>query len=403
MRWLNILHAYQPPDWDRRVIERVVRESYWPLTVFLRDHPTVKLTLNIAGSLTEQLASHGHRQVLHGLKLLVERGQVELTTMPKYHPLLPLLTDEEVTTQIEANQAANRRAFGAVYQPRGLFPPELAIDARTGPQAHAFGLSWLVADELALTGRFGERLPTGTSWTGTDVRVLFRHRQLSDLLAFELQLSHVTEFVRRLPEFGLQDDILITAMDAENLGHHRPGAEAAWQALVTQPNVETLTVSEFLRFSVKPQSIIPRPTSWATDDHDLAKGVPYPLWQNPENPIHQALHRLADKARETLLVHRHHRGYTEARQRLDRAQASDVFWWASMRPWWDAPIVLREAAEFARALDPLDLKPNPLETAWLEVERTVQEWEQTGRAAGARAKYLDEHRAPRFFGGQHVT
>lgn len=403
MRWINILHAYQPPDWDRAIIDRVARESYAPLVAFLRATPTVKVTLNVAGSLTEQLASRGHDALLRGLADCARRGQVELMTMPKYHALLPLLTPDELARQVGENDATNRALLGPAYRPTGFFPPELAIDAASGRQIEQSGAQWTVLDELARAGHFGaaDRQPDGV-WAETDLRLLFRNRRISDYLAFEgvADAPRFTDLVRSL---GFTGDTLVTALDAENLGHHRPDAAAAWQHLVTRPDVETCTASEYLRFPTRPAVVTPVPTSWSTDDHDLAKGVPYPLWDNPENPMHRALHRLARGARDVLVAHRGGAGYTEARRRLDRAQASDVYWWASLRPMWDPTIVLREAREFVTALDPLRLEPHPLAGLWSDLARTVADWEQTGKARAARAHYLDDHRAERFFAGHHVT
>lgn len=404
MRWVNVLHAYQPPDWDPAIIRRVAQESYRPLTEFLLAHPTVNITLNLAGSLTEQLVAHRQGRVLQNLKILIGRGQVECMMTPKYHPIVPFLTNEELAAQVSANGATNRKAFGTRYQPKGFFPPELACDDRTGTQAEAVGARWIILDELAYQGRFGAVGPEQHfRWAGTDVRVLFRDRRVSDYLAFTLRPGSVRSFSELMGTLQVRGGTIVTAMDAENLGHHRPGADRAWQQLITQPDVETLTVSALLAFPGTMRDISPIPSSWSTDDHDLAKHIPYPLWDHPENPVHRALHRLFAETRQTVLVHRQHPGYTEARQRLDRAQASDVFWWASMRPWWNAPIVLREAEELYRASEPLQLAPNQLAAAWEQVRSVTNEWEATGRAAAARAAYVERHRPSLFFAGQHIS
>lgn len=404
MRWVNILHAYQPPDWDPKIIRRVARESYLPLTQFLLDHPTIKITLNLAGSLTEQLAAHRQGRILQNLKTLIGRGQVECMMMPKYHPIIPFLTDEELRSQVEANAIANRKALGTRYQPKGFFPPELACDIQTGTQAESLGARWIVLDELAYEGRFTTVNPEQHfRWTDTDLRVLFRNRRVSDYLAFKMSPGSVGSFSELMKTLQVEGETVVTAMDAENLGHHRPGADRAWQQLITQPDVETLTVSALLAFPSKTRNLTPVPSSWSTDNHDLAKKIPYPLWKHPENPVHSALHRLYNETREVLLVHREHPGYTEARLRLDRAQASDVFWWASMRPWWDAPIVLRESAELYHAIDPLRLAPNPLDAAWEHVQAITNEWETTGQATVARTRYVELHKPSLFFAGQHIS
>lgn len=403
MDWVNILHAYQPPDWDPHIVDRVARECYDPLAAFLEAAPDIKITLNITGSLCEQLAARGRRPLLRRLGDLTRRGQIELTTTPKYHALLPFVTPDELERQVIENTATLRTYLGITDSPAGFFPPELAVDESSGRLIDRLGQRWVILDELAATEGFGtiDTQPTAR-WSGTDVRILFRHRGLSDYLAFQAieEAPRFTDLVRSL---GFGGDTLITAMDAENLGHHRPAAAGAWQRLVTRPDVKTITASELLRFPTKIVDLLPRPTSWSTDDHDLARRVPFPLWDHPENPVHRALHRLARAARALLVAHRDRPGYTEARRRLDRAQASDVYWWASMRPMWDATIVLREAREFVTALEPLRLDPHPLSDLWTDLSKTVADWEQSGRAAAARSTYLHDHRSTRFFAGHHLT
>lgn len=59
MIWANFFHIYQPPHWPKTIIAKVARESYRPLLKILNRHPHLKITLNISGSLTEQLARNG--------------------------------------------------------------------------------------------------------------------------------------------------------------------------------------------------------------------------------------------------------------------------------------------------------------------------------------------------------
>ena len=56
MIWAPLLHIYQPPTQFAEVLKRITEESYIPLVEFLTRNPQAKLTLNIPGSLTQQLA-----------------------------------------------------------------------------------------------------------------------------------------------------------------------------------------------------------------------------------------------------------------------------------------------------------------------------------------------------------
>ena len=59
MRWSNFFHIYQPPAWNADIIRRVTTEAYQPLLDILERHPKLQITLNITGSLIEQLADGG--------------------------------------------------------------------------------------------------------------------------------------------------------------------------------------------------------------------------------------------------------------------------------------------------------------------------------------------------------
>src|SRR5262245_51420394 len=112
MIWANFLHFYQPPTQKKYWIDKITAESYRPLVQGLLRHPQAKVTLNINGVLDRLLDQHGHRDVLEGIKQLVARGQVELTGSAMYHPLLPMLPDEEIVRQVELNTVTHKEYFG---------------------------------------------------------------------------------------------------------------------------------------------------------------------------------------------------------------------------------------------------------------------------------------------------
>ena len=49
---------------DVKIIKKVARESYIPLFRILKKHAQIKVTLNINGSLTKQLAEHKLNEIL---------------------------------------------------------------------------------------------------------------------------------------------------------------------------------------------------------------------------------------------------------------------------------------------------------------------------------------------------
>ncbi|MBU2228804.1 hypothetical protein KJ810_00175, partial [Patescibacteria group bacterium] len=83
--WATLLHIYQPPGWDEKIVRKVARESYIPLFRILKKNPQIKITLNINGSLTEQLAQYKLNEIITNIKLLAGREQIEFTGSAMYH------------------------------------------------------------------------------------------------------------------------------------------------------------------------------------------------------------------------------------------------------------------------------------------------------------------------------
>ena len=81
MLWANFFHIYQPPNWDKRIIKKVATESYRPFVNILKKNPNIKVTLNISGSLTEQL----HQQGIEYLSKVKDSGKNIQITYPVHN------------------------------------------------------------------------------------------------------------------------------------------------------------------------------------------------------------------------------------------------------------------------------------------------------------------------------
>src|SRR5262245_19897563 len=113
MYWANFVHLYQPPTQTRAIVDKVTRECYRPLVALLSHRPSARLTVNVSGTLAEQLDRYGHRDVVRGLAELAEAGQIEPCGSAMFHPILPLLPEQEIRRQIKLNEQACRKYFGA--------------------------------------------------------------------------------------------------------------------------------------------------------------------------------------------------------------------------------------------------------------------------------------------------
>ncbi len=347
MYWANFLHFYQPPTQKKYWIDKITAESYRPLVQGLLQHPKAKVTLNINGVLDTLLDQHGHRDVLDGIRQLLERGQLELTGSAMYHPLLPMLPDDEVIRQIELNTATHRKYFGDLYQPKGFFPPEMAFSKHVAEIVAKLGYEWIIADELSCADQH-RQVDYSKIYTVEgldDFAIYFRERATSfKILSGQLGTGQL--LIQGLSDRLKKDEYLLTAMDGETFGHHRPGLELLLFEIADSPQIENVLITDLPKHFTKREAIDPRPSTWALMEKDLERNKPFSRWLDDDNPIHKGqweLTRLAidvvHKAKSTT------KGFSAARELLDRALHSDQYWWASARPWWSLEMIERGAKE----------------------------------------------------------
>lgn len=402
MRWINFFHIYQPPEWNADIIRRVCDESYRPMLEIMRRHPKIKITLHISGSLTEQLVALGLDDVLTTIKDLLGRGQIELLGGAMYHPILPLLPEPEIRRQIMLQHELHTRAFGAAYRPRGFYPPEMAYGDILEPILRDLGYEWVLVDE-AVTGMIGTASFERRYSTPGGLGLVFRNRHLSDYLSFRANVSRSEEALQTLRSDSRSGEHLITAMDGENLGHHRHGVDRLWEILVTDKHVSTETVSVYRSSLITEASLSPVAASWSSQPRELRYHIPYGLWNHPDNPIHKLQWELTYYIINAIENAKSDPQYDAARLLLDQVLTSDKYWWASASPWWDMPIVIRETQRLADVIRPLKtLDPNirnAVARLMEQISATTELWDRTGLAKKRQATYLEDTGDVRYMGG----
>jgi alpha-amylase/alpha-mannosidase (GH57 family) len=157
--------------------------------------------------------------VLPAYREAVQRGQIEISTTPLYHPILPLLCDsdiarvanpatplprrafrqpEDAREQLRRAREYHQRVFGA--KPAGLWPSEGSVSDQALTIAMEEGFQWFGTDEGVLgrtlnVGFFrdtsglpanSDRLykPYRVQLAGSSITGLFRDHHLSDLIGF---------------------------------------------------------------------------------------------------------------------------------------------------------------------------------------------------------------------------
>lgn len=324
MLWLNFLHIYQPPTLEKDLLLRITQEAYLNIIKILKNNPRHKLTLNITACLTEYLHQVGSHKLIKDIKLLVNRGQVELTGTAAFHPLLPLIPLKEVERQIKVNTEINRRHFGAAYAPRGFYLPEMAYSAKVGRAIKRAGFSWIILDEISLDGRINnDHLDSTRKYKikGIGLNVIFRNRKISR--------TYVPDSIHQLLGQDDPPSVVVSATDGELYGHKYIDRAKIISKILKNKNLVTATISEFLK-SIKQQTKVDLiPSSWESTPAELAKKIPYSLWQHPLNKIHQKLWQLADFALNLNYRYAQNPNHFASRLHLEKGLASCTFWWAS--------------------------------------------------------------------------
>jgi alpha-amylase/alpha-mannosidase (GH57 family) len=311
------------------------------------------------------------RRVIPEYRAAAERGQVELSTSPFYHPILPLLCDtdvylrthpaaavprppyrraEDAAAQLARARHCHARLFGR--EPAGLWPSEGSVSDAVVELAAAAGFQWMATDEGILgrsLGREFRRDPQGrledpeplyraysVQAGASQIGCLFRDHSLSDVIGFVYAgwdpEDAASDFVARLVDSGRrfaaasggEEATISIILDGENAWEHfegggRPFLRALYGKLSGHPELRTVKMSEA---SARSPRALPGifPGSWIDGNFFIWIGHPDDLraWRQLRD-ARQMFDRVAPGARAE--------DRESAYQELLIAEGSDWFWW----------------------------------------------------------------------------
>jgi hypothetical protein len=329
---------------------------------------------------------------------LAEQGQIEFTGSAMYHPILPLIPEDEVIRQIKLNTEVNKHYFGDVYSPRGFFPPEMCYSNKIARIVSKLGFQWIIIDEISFNGRIGkvayDRIYT-IDGLG-DFLVFFKERPFSAGITYGMYPS-ARPFIEALGNKPATDTYLLSGTDGEVYGHHRPGQENLLSEVFGQGSPATCTISELVdKFTVR-ETVSPVASSWSTWEDEMDAGIPYPQWQYPGHVLHELQWQLINLVLRIIkntpedIPH-----YSEARSSVDKGLHSCQLWWASCRPWWSVDMIEWGAGELYNAIQVLGDTASYSESEEVRrlfdaVVNTAKDWQNSGKAQHLKKKYMEEH------------
>jgi alpha-amylase/alpha-mannosidase (GH57 family) len=236
-------------------------------------------------------------QVLRGVlplhRRMAESGQIELSTTPFYHPILPLLVNMEcareampglpmpdqradfapdAAVQLRRAIELSARSFGR--KPCGLWPAEGSVSMEILPLLREHGIRWIATDEQILARAAGIDLsrdgsasllhPDGLyqpyALPGDDMpAIIFRDRGLSDAIGFEYHHGGSTpgaeNFVWRVCEgarrCGGSPRLVSVILDGENPWDHYeeagvPFLRGVFSRLLRSPEIRVTRLCDYV-------------------------------------------------------------------------------------------------------------------------------------------------------------
>ena len=240
-------------------------------------------------------------------KKLQNTGQIEISSTPHYHPILPLLLDFKSTrdampfaplplcqsypggrvrakAHIQSAQITHEKCFGKT--PVGMWPAEGGVSQAGLLLMAEQGIKWaatgegVLANSLYKSSDVGE-IPSRNDYLYQPYRVsngrdeivcFFRDDSLSDKIGFEYSKLHASEavadFISSLEAIHTNNDshdsrVVSVILDGENAWEYYPYnafyfLSELYEALSSHPDIEMTTFSEIVAKTKKPFTALPQ-------------------------------------------------------------------------------------------------------------------------------------------------
>ncbi len=252
-------------------------------------------------------------KVLPEYARLARTGQIEISTTPYYHPILPLLCDsniagishpnvplpprfrhpEDARKQLMLAREYVEQHFGVA--PVGLWPSEGSVSDEVFTIASELGFEWSATDSGVLNRTRQYAVPVDGlyrpyEWRQGEhaVRVIFRDHFMSDLIGFvysKMEPSHAAaDFLHRIRENcpaildAGRDALVPIILDGENAWEYyyhngRPFLRELYGRISEDAGMEAVTVGEGLRRMTPERLDYVFPGSWINANFDVWIGA----------------------------------------------------------------------------------------------------------------------------------
>jgi alpha-amylase/alpha-mannosidase (GH57 family) len=308
-------------------------------------------------------------RIIPTFKELWSSKQVELSTSPFYHPILPLVCNTEIGREsaayitlpnqpfaypddAEAQVERGLRYFEDIFgrKPAGMWPSEGSVSFEALDIISRHGISWVATDENILANTLGDDFshtkiyqPYLLNMGNNSIHIFFRDHYLSDAIGFVYSNWTVDQAVEDLmgrlyaiyklliekhDDQSLHQHVVSIILDGENCweyyeGDGKPFLRKLYQAIAESDFIESVTLSEALSRVKKPEQLTKIfPGSWINGNFNI--------WIGSEEDnksweiLAQTRQFLEAKEREGIYPEQ---ALQQAWERIYIAEGSDWNWW----------------------------------------------------------------------------
>lgn len=313
------------------------------------------------------------RMIIPKYKEAMEKGRIEITTSPYYHPVLPILTDiksaqkglstidtslntlnmaEDAKLQTELALDRMEEIFGK--RPQGVWPSEQGVSAQTLEMLKEVGVKWAVSDEGVLSssidydfvrdyrGYLEDPYFLTKSYKyktkSSDIQIIFRNSVLANLISFEYAnhdpqtaasdlYDRIKVIQNKLQKSPDKHHLLTIAMDGENCweNYAQDGAtflKTIYSMLEDDETLETVLISDYLskeKYHKELKKI--HAGSWINRNFQIWLGEPV------KNLAWGYLKKVKEDFNNFEKKNPNHINLKLAHKEIMIAEGSDWFWW----------------------------------------------------------------------------
>ena len=228
-------------------------------------------------------------KIIGKYKEVQDRGQIEVSTTPYFHPILPLLYDTNNARMATPDIVLPLKRFSQkddaqdqiklatdIYEkyfdkkPIGMWPAEGSVCSEVVPLFANAGIKWIATDEEILYKTLGQPQteknkllykPYKVKFEKSEIDIIFRDRAISDAIGFVYSKwnaeSAVNDFMSKLHSImdstpNNDEPFVAVILDGENCWEHY--ANDGWDflrklysALSNDESIETVTIGKYLQ------------------------------------------------------------------------------------------------------------------------------------------------------------